>query len=225
MAKIKTEFEIMANTLKAMAKQRTAKAKNGRAAMMAVFIDRVKELAFACDGYKLAILDMFGHMNPDEIVELAFYADMQSIEFANGFALVSAKKKETFVKNFGNGLIDIDTNDFKYPDILSIIPKVNWLNHISQTHACILPSSLQAIDKVVSAAEKNDELSVAVRLYGKSAMEMHIALYNKLIVGVMPEHVPQDFIEELPNENKYFEAIRFVPKFNPEGETEEIEEA
>ena len=98
MAKEKTEFEIRANTLKAMAKQCTAKVKDGRPALMAVFIDRMSENAYAIDGYKIAILDMYDHMGPAEINELAFYADMQAIEFTNGFALVSAKKKETFVK-------------------------------------------------------------------------------------------------------------------------------
>ena len=98
MAKEKTEFEIRANTLKVMAKQCTAKIKNNRAALMAVFIDRLDENAYASDGYKFAALDMYDHMSPEEINELAFYADMQAIEFANGFALISAKKKETFVK-------------------------------------------------------------------------------------------------------------------------------
>lgn len=37
MSKEKTAFEILANTLKAMAKQCTAKAKNNRAALMAIF--------------------------------------------------------------------------------------------------------------------------------------------------------------------------------------------
>lgn len=96
MAKEKTEFEILANTLKAMAKQCTAKVKGGRAALMAVFIDRISTNAYASDGYKIAILDMYDHMDPAEINELAFYADMQAIEFTNGFALVSAKKKGNF---------------------------------------------------------------------------------------------------------------------------------
>ena len=124
MAKEKTEFEIRANTLKAMAKQCTAKVKNNRAALMAIFIDRMDENAYATDGYKVAILDMYGHMDPAEINELAFYADMQAIEFANGFALISAKKKETFVKNFGNGLADANTNNFDYPNVKNILPKV-----------------------------------------------------------------------------------------------------
>ena len=104
MAKEKTEFEILANTLKAMNKQCTAKVKDNRAALSAIFISNEQQLAFATDGHKIAILDMYGHMEHKEIEELAFYADMQAIEFNNGFALVSAKKKETFVKNFGEGI-------------------------------------------------------------------------------------------------------------------------
>ena len=123
MAKEKTEFEIRANTLKAMAKQCTAKVKNNRAALIAVFIDRMSENAYAGDGYKVAILDMYGHMDPAEVNELALYADMQAIVFANGFALISAKKKETFVKNFGNGLADADTKNFEYPNLMKILPQ------------------------------------------------------------------------------------------------------
>lgn len=66
MAKEKTEFEIRANTLKAMAKQCTAKVKNNRAALMAVFIDRMSENAYASDGYKIAILDMYDQIYPQK---------------------------------------------------------------------------------------------------------------------------------------------------------------
>ena len=132
MAKEKTEFEIRANTLKAMAKQCTAKVdEHGRPALMAVFIDRMSENAYAIDGHRAAILDMHDHMDPAEINELAFYADMQAIEFTNGFALVSAKKKETFVKNFDNGLADADAKRFDYPNVMNILPKVDNLKHVT----------------------------------------------------------------------------------------------
>lgn len=181
MAKEKTKFEIHANTLKAMAKQCTAKVKNNRAALMAVFID-------TSDGHKVAILDMYGHMDPAEINELAFYADMQAIEFTNGFALVSAKKKETFVKNFGNGLADADTKCFDYPDVLKILPKVDRLKHASNTHATFLPSNLVAIDKVVTAAEQNTTNSVTERLYGERELSIHVAFLQG--TACRPDAVP-----------------------------------
>lgn len=215
MAKEKTEFEICANTLKAMAKQCTAKVKNNRAALMAVFIDRMNENAYACDGHKIAILDMYDHMDPAEINELAFYADMQAIEFTNGFALVSAKKKETFVKNFGNGLADADTKRFDYPDVLKILPKVDGLQHASNTHATFLPSNLIAIDKVVTAAEQNTTNSVTERLYGKMETSIHVAFYKGLLVGIMPYHMPEEFLEEMPNRGHYFNAIRTAPNTDP----------
>lgn len=215
MAKEKTEFEILANTLKAMAKQCTAKVKNNRAALMAVFIDRVSENAYASDGYKVAILDMYGHMDPSEINELAFYADMQAIEFSNGFALVSAKKKETFVKNFGNGLAEIDTKDFDYPNILKILPKTDALMHASNTHATFLPSNLVAIDKVVTAAEQNTVCSVTERLYGERDCSIHIAFYKGLLVGVLPYKTPQEFLEEMPSRGHYLDAIRYNPDTDP----------
>lgn len=215
MAKEKTEFEILANTLKAMAKQCTAKVKGGRAALMAVFIDRMSENAYASDGYKVAILDMYGHMDPAEINELAFYADMQAIEYANGFALISAKKKETFVKNFGNGLADADTKKFYYPDVLKILPKVDGLKHASNTHATFLPSNLVAIDKVVTAAEQNTTNSVTERLYGERELSIHVAFYKGLLVGLMPYHTPEEFLEEMPNRGHYFDAIRTAPNTDP----------
>ena len=215
MAKEKTEFEIRANTLKAMAKQCTAKVKNNRAALMAVFIDRMSENAYASDGYKVAILDMYGHMDPAEINELAFYADMQAIEYANGFALISAKKKETFVKNFGNGLADADTKNFEYPNIMKILPKVDGLKHASNTHATFLPSNLIAIDKVVTAAEQNTTNSVTERLYGERELSIHVAFYKGLLVGLMPYHTPEEFLEEMPNRGHYFDAIRTAPNTDP----------
>lgn len=215
MAKQKTEFEIRANTLKAMAKQCTAKVKNNRAALMAVFIDRMSENAYASDGYKVAILDMYGHMDPAEINELAFYADMQAIEFSNGFALISAKKKETFVKNFGNGLADANTERFDYPDMLKILPKVDNLQHASNTHANFLPSNLVAIDKIVTAAEQNTVCSVTERLYGERENSIHIAFYKGLLVGLLPYKTPQEFLEEIPSRGHYFNAIRTAPNADP----------
>ena len=215
MAKEKTEFEIRANTLKAMAKQCTAKVKNNRAALMAVFIDRMSENAYASDGYKIAILDMYDHMDPAEINELAFYADMQAIEFSNGFALISAKKKETFVKNFGNGLADADTERFDYPDMLKILPKVDNLQHASNTHANFLPSNLVAIDKIVTAAEQNTVCSVTERLYGERENSIHIAFYKGLLVGLLPYKTPQEFLEEIPSRGHYFNAIRTAPNTEP----------
>ena len=215
MAKEKTEFEIRANTLKAMAKQCTAKVKNNRAALMAIFIDRMDENAYATDGYKVAILDMYGHMDPAEINELAFYADMQAIEFANGFALISAKKKETFVKNFGNGLADANTNNFDYPNVKNILPKVEKLQHATNTHATFLPSNLVAIDKVVTAAEQNTTNSVTERLYGECEKSIHLAFYKGLLVGIMPYHTPEEFLEEMPARGHYFDAIRSAPDTDP----------
>lgn len=215
MAKEKTEFEIRANTLKAIAKQCTAKVKDARAALMAVFIDRMSENAYASDGYKIAILDMYGHMDPAEINELAFYADMQAIEFSNGFALISAKKKETFVKNFGNGLADADTKRFDYPNVMNILPKVDDLKHVTSTHANFLPSALVAIDKVVTAAEQNTSCSVTERLYGERECSIHVAFYKGLLVGVTPYHTPEQFLEEMPSRSHYFEAIRSAPNTDP----------
>ena len=157
MAKEKTEFEILANTLKAMNKHCTAKVKDNRAALTAIFVSFKTRLAYACDGHRLAILDLNGHMEHKEIEELAFYADMQAIEYANGFALISAKKKEFFINNCGQGMLDtLDPNQtFDYPNVENILPKAEGLQHVSETGAVFTPSGLNAIDKVVTAMEQN----------------------------------------------------------------------
>lgn len=231
MAKEKTEFEIFANTLKAMNKQCTAKIQIGRAALTAVFIRRETELAYACDGLRLAILDMHGHMDPDEIAELAFFADMQSIEYSNGFALVSAKKKEFFVKNCGEGIVNcaqaVEDMALDYPNIEKILPKTENLLHVSTTGAVFLPSNICAIDKVVTAAEKNDFNSVAVHLYGEKGRitneeyphaecMLHVAFYGRLLVGLMPINFGKNFLEEVPTRGDYFDAIRWAPDSDPE---------
>lgn len=222
MAKEKTEFEIFANTLKAMNKQCTAKVKSNRAALTAIFVSSKKELAYACDGNRLAILDMHGHMGHDEIAELAFYADMQAIEYANGFALVSAKKKDYFVKNCGEGMINsLDPNaTLDYPNIENILPKAEGLKHVSATGAVFMPSNICAIDKVVTAAEKNDASSVAVRLYGgkgkRPELSIHLAFYGRLIVGIMPLATPGELLEEMPTDGDYYNAIRWAPEEDPE---------
>lgn len=225
MAKEKTEFEIMANTLKAMNKHCTAKVKDNRAALSAIFISNETQLAYASDGHKIAILDMVGHMDCKEIEELAFYADMKAIEFENGFAIVSAKKKETFVKNFGEGIADPEKRlyeKFDYPNFFKILPKAEGLKHCSNTHAVFQPSSIIAIDKVVTAAEKNDQFSVSSKLYGKGKKKLHLAFYGRLIVGVVPIKVPEDYLAEMPTDSDYYNSIRFAPETDPEEPTGEI---
>jgi len=222
MAKEKTEFEILANTLKAMNKQCTAKIKCGFAALTAIFVNSKTQLAYACDGHRLAILDLNGHMEQKEIEELAFYADMQAIEYANGFALISAKKKEFFIKNYGPGMIDtLDLSQtFDYPNVENILPKAEGLQHVSETGAVFIPSGLNAIDKVVTAMEQNTGNSVAIRLYGKKDKKgrpgLHLAFYSRLIVGLVPLHIPEENLEEMPTDTDYYNAIRFAPTKDPE---------
>ena len=142
MAKEKTEFEILANTLKAMNKQCTAKVKCGHAALTAIFVSFKTQLAYACDGHRLAILDLNGHMEHKEIEELAFYADMQTLEYVNGFALISAKKKEFFINNCGQGMLDtLDPNQtFDYPNVENILPKAEGLQQCPKPGPYLSPA-------------------------------------------------------------------------------------
>ena len=209
--KIKTEFQRTADALKVIGKQITGKKDCGRTATMAVFIDRTRAVACATDGIRLAILDMSNHMDPAEIDELAFYADMQALEFSNGWTLISAKKKEAFVAQFGEGMDQIDTKPFDYPDLFRYLPAANELLHVSDTHAVFLPSDICAIDRVATAFDVNDSLSVTAHLYGTTKSKIHVAIYNGLLLGICPVNIPDAALEEAPNDTDYLNAIRFIP--------------
>jgi hypothetical protein len=99
--------------------------------------------------------------------------------------------------------------------MLKILPKVDGLQHASNTHANFLPSNLVAIDKIVTAAEQNTVCSVTERLYGERDCSIHIAFYKGLLVGVLPYKTPQEFLEEMPCRGYYFDAIRWAPNTDP----------
>lgn len=84
----------------------------------------------------------------------------------------------------------------------------------------------QCTAKVVTAAEQNTSCSVTERLYGERECSIHVAFYKGLLVGVMPYHTPEQFLEEMPCRGHYFDAIRDYPngKETAEEKTEEQEE-
>ena len=75
----------------------------------------------------------------------------------------------------------------------------------------------------MTAAEQNTSCSVTERLYGERECSIHVAFYKGLLVGVMPYHTPEQFLEEKPCRGHYFDAIRDYPngKETTEEKTEE----
>ena len=57
--------------------------------------------------------------------------------------------------------------------------------------------------------------SVTERLYGERELSIHVAFYKGLLVGLMPYHTPEEFLEEMPNRGHYFDAIRTAPNTDP----------
>ena len=91
------------------------------------------------------------------IEELAFYADMQAISYINGYALITADKKEEFVKQFGHGmsvegLVENKENEpVPYPDFKQVLPNPESIQHVSKTGAAFYPGRLGVLDTVIEA--------------------------------------------------------------------------
>ena len=97
----KTPFELTASALKIMGKKVASK-KDSHAVTMCVFIPNGDTHAIATAGNIIALLDLNKYENLSKhgiLEELAFYADMQVINYMNGAALITAEKKENFVND------------------------------------------------------------------------------------------------------------------------------
>lgn len=109
----KTPFELIASALKIMGKKVAAKKGTNRGPLQCVFVPNNSTHAIATDSTILACLDLnyYGEFTKIEVLEeLAFYADMQVINYLNGRALITAEKKEEFIFNCGKG---IDTPEYE----------------------------------------------------------------------------------------------------------------
>lgn len=148
MPKEKTAFERTAAALKVMGKKIAAKKNEPRRELQCVWIAHKSGHAVATDGHVLAVLDLNYWENlsrPEMLPELAFYADMQVLHYANGDALISAEKKEEFIKQFGHGMTvtpnfdDLEYTAIPYPDWKVFVPAAETLQHVSTTGAVFFP--------------------------------------------------------------------------------------
>ena len=213
MAKERTPFEKTAAALKIMGKKIAAKKTEPRRELQCVWIENKSGYAVATDGHILAVLNLnwWDHLSRAEMLpELAFYADMQELKYINGSALISADKKDEFVKSFGHGMnvtpdyaeLDIDTK-IPYPDWKRLIPNAENLQHVTKTGATFYPGQIGVLDLIPPAFDDmvTDSSTIANRLYGEHANGFHIAIYPGLLLAAVPLSYQEDKVSIVPSKD------------------------
>lgn len=210
MPKEKTAFEKTAAALKVMGKKIAAKKNEPRRELQCVWIAHKCGYAVATDGHVLAVLDLNYWENlsrPEMLPELAFYADMQVLHYANGDALISAEKKEEFIKQFGHGMTvtpnfdDLEDTAIPYPDWKVFVPAAETLQHVSTTGAVFFPGQLGVLDLVADAFEVPMFTTVANRLYGSTNVRGHVCVLPGLMLAVMPILVGEEQVQTAPSKD------------------------
>lgn len=242
MAKEKTPFEKTAAALKVMGKKIAAKKTASCPALMCVWIAHNSGHAVACEGHVLACLNLnyWGPLSRAEILsELAFYADMQVLHYANGDALISAEKKEDFIKAYGHGLTvtpnydELEDTRIPYPDWKKKMPPAETLQHVSKTGAVFYPGQLGVLDLVPDAfgVVYSNENTIAKKLYGTDARSPHIAIYPGLLLCAQALKFPEEDISIVPSKDDveaFFKSSKFAQiemNFDEKGESENEEHA
>ena len=138
--------------------------------------------------------------------ELAFYADMQVINYMNGAALITAEKKENFVNEFKKGIDDpsweeLEQTYLPFPEISKILPPAESLQNSSATGAIFRPSEIGLLDSVATTfdvAPIGTE-TIIQNLYGADSEGIHIACLNGLMLAAKPLHPNKENIEIVPS--------------------------
>ena len=205
----KSPFDITASALKIMGKKISA-AKAIAQKTECVFIPRGDTHAIAMDGYVLAVLDLnkLGNFTrPGVIEELAFYADMQVIEFSDGKAMITAEKKEDFLMSVDNDLkaangIYEDT-ELGYPDWKYLLPPAESLLHASITGAIFDPGKIGVLDKVAEAFDVMPvgDITIASHFYGAEADGVHICVLSGLLLAAAPLKPNKEEIQIVPSKS------------------------
>lgn len=212
MSKEKTPFEKTAAALKIMGKKIAAKKNEPRRELQCVWIANNSGHAVATDGLVLACIDLNHYANlsrPEMLPKLAFYADMQVLHYANGDALISADKKDEFVKMFGHGLTvtpnydELEDTRIPYPDWKVTVPPAETLQHVSKTGAVFYPGQLGVLDLLPPAFDVVLESgTVAYKLYGTDDKSAHIAVYPGLLLMALPLNFSKERISVVPSKDK-----------------------
>ena len=152
--------------------------------------------AIATDGTILACLDLnhYGEFAKIEILEeLAFYADMQVINYFNGRALITAEKKEEFILNCGKG---VDTPEYEkleytilhYPEWQKSLPPLDAIKNVAETGAVFRSGEIGTLDSVADAFDvlPLGTETIADRLYGADSEGAHLCVLSGLMLVAYP---------------------------------------
>ena len=209
MSKGKTPFEKTAAALKIMGKKISAKKGTGSNILKCVFVPNRTAHAIATDGHVAAVLDLNQYEDfskVDVLQELAFYADMQVLNYLNGRALVTAEKKEEFVMEYGLGLDNpnyekLEDTELPYPNLLNTLPPAEDLQNVSATGATFRPGEIGVLDSVADAfgVLPIGTGTIANVLYGAEAEGGHIATLNGLMLVAWPLRQNKHDIEVVPS--------------------------
>ena len=192
----KSPFEITASALKIMGKKVAAKKGTNRGPLQCVFVPNNGTCAIATDSTILACLDLnyYGEFTKIEVLEeLAFYADMQVINYLNGHALITAEKKEEFIFNCGKG---IDTPEYEkledtvlhYPEWQKSLPPLDAIKNVAETGAIFRPGEIGTLDSVADAFDvlPLGTETIADRLYGADCEGAHLCVLSGLMLVAYP---------------------------------------
>ena len=210
MSKEKSPFEKTAAALKIMGKKISAKKGTGSNILKCVFVPNRTAHAIATDGHVAAVLDLNQYAKDfskvDVLQELAFYADMQVLNYFNGRALVTAEKKEEFVMEYGLGLDNpnydkLEDTELPYPNLLKALPPAEALQNVSATGATFRPGEIGVLDSVADAfgVLPIGTETIANVLYGAEAEGGHIATLTGLMLAAWPLRQNKHDIEVVPS--------------------------
>lgn len=209
MAIDKDLFDRTAAALKVMGKKITAKKNDARTELLCVWIPHKSRFATACDGRVLACLDLAYYQDLTDdgnLKELAFYADMQVLQYCNGRALITASKKEKFIQRFGHGwtitpeFSDLEDTRIPYPEWRNIIPQYDLMKNASTTGAMFAPGKLMVLEQVKDALGVAFEYcnSISCNLYGIDNKSAHVAICTGLLMAAFPEYNSEADYSVLP---------------------------
>ena len=230
MSKEKSPFEKTAAALKIMGKKISAKKGTSLNILKCVFVPNKVAHAIATDGHVSAVLDLNQYEDfskLEELQELAFYADMQVLNYLNGRALVTAEKKEEFVMEYGLGIDNpcyekLEDTVLPYPNLLKTLPPAEALQNVSSTGATFHPGKIDMLDSVAAAfgVLPLGTETISNVLYGAEAEGVHIATLTGLMLMALPLKLNKDNIEVVPSKaviQSYF-AERIAENGNANGE-------
>lgn len=176
-----------------------------------VFVPNRTTHAIATDGHVAAVLDLNKYEDfskIDVLQELAFYADMQVLNYLNGRALVTAEKKEEFVMEYGSGLDNpnydkLEDTELPYPNLFNTLPPAEALKNVSATGATFRPGEIDVLDSVADTFGVLPIVTetIANVLYGAEAEGGHIATLSGLMLAAWPLRQNKHDIEVVPSKS------------------------